>query len=87
MFIVLAHGVFGIWDELIPVVLVGAFILILVGAGLMARREEAKLEKQASAEPAEQTAQQNSTQADFLEADNTAPVTQPSTAADHYRLD
>ncbi len=84
MFLLLAHGVFGVWDEVIPIVLVGAFILILVGAGLMARREEAKLEKQSSIG---QATQHTSTQVNSLEAENTALVAEPQTAADHYRLD
>ena len=51
MVVPLAHGVYGIWDEVIPILLVGGFAAILVVTGLLSRRNESKLEEQAENPP------------------------------------
>ena len=47
MFVPLAHGALGIWDEVIPILLVGGFSAILFVTGLLSRRNESKLDEQA----------------------------------------
>jgi hypothetical protein len=55
MFVPLAHGALGIWDEVIPILLVGGFAAILIVTGLLSRRNESKLEEHAeNPPPAEQ---------------------------------
>ena len=51
MFVPLAHGALGIWDEVIPILLVGGFAAILVVTGLLSRRNESKFDKQAEKLP------------------------------------
>ena len=46
MLVPLAHGALGIWDELIPILLVGGFAAILVVTGLLSRRNASKLDEQ-----------------------------------------
>jgi len=56
MFVPLAHGALGIWDEVIPILLVGGFAAILIVTGLLSRRNESQLDEQAGTPPlAEQT--------------------------------
>jgi hypothetical protein len=44
-FLPLAHGALGFWDELLPIVMIGAFFVLIVVVGLMSRRNEAALEQ------------------------------------------
>ena len=51
MFVLLAHGALGIWDEVIPILLVGGFAAILIVTGLLSRRNESQLDEQAETPP------------------------------------
>ncbi len=64
MFVPLAHGALGIWDEVIPILLVGGFAAILGVTGLLSRRNESKLDEQAENPPPGEQASNEPVKAD-----------------------
>jgi hypothetical protein len=51
----LAHGEFGVWDEVLPVVVVGLFTVIMIVAGLISRRNEEVSEQATTTDSTENT--------------------------------
>lgn len=72
----LAHGAAGIWDEVIPALLLLGFAVILLGAGILSRRNNPPLDDNA----------EEQADADVVPAqDSTTASEKPS--SDHFQLD
>jgi len=62
----LAHGVWGIWDEVLPILLLVGFVAIFIGAAMISRLRDTS----SSDEPAQSTStEQSNTTADHYRLD------------------